>query len=120
LVKYSRRKVCSFGVSLANFFCSGAATLTVLAVLAAGVDEAAADTVYLKNGKTLEGEVIKEDDQVVIVRVTDGSEGGGRTKDYVIGTGQAGEITKKIRARYLDVVHGKVKTFAKWLTYVND
>jgi tetratricopeptide (TPR) repeat protein len=31
-----------------------------------------ADTVHLKNGKTLEGEVVKEGDGVVIVRVTDG------------------------------------------------
>jgi len=39
---------------------------------AACLHQAAADTVYLKNGKTLEGEVIKDDGQVVIIRVTDG------------------------------------------------
>lgn len=33
---------------------------------------ALADTVHLKNGKTLEGEVVKEDGEVVILRVTDG------------------------------------------------
>ncbi|ADD29738.1 branched-chain amino acid transaminase [Meiothermus ruber] len=35
-----------------------------------------------------------------------------------IGTGKAGEHTMKIRAAYMDVVHGKNPKYAAWLTYV--
>ncbi len=35
-----------------------------------------------------------------------------------IGTGQAGEHTMKIRAAYMDVVHGKNPKYEAWLTYV--
>ena len=55
---------------------------------------------------------------VPIIRVRDGSDRAKKPKDYVIGTGRAGTITGKIRARYLDIVHGKVKKYAQWLTYV--
>ena len=37
-----------------------------------------------------------------------------------IGTGVAGEYSLKMRAKYLDVVSGKVPEFSSWLTYVND
>jgi branched-chain amino acid aminotransferase len=35
-----------------------------------------------------------------------------------IGMGQAGEHTMKIRAAYMDVVHGKNPKYEAWLTYV--
>jgi tetratricopeptide (TPR) repeat protein len=46
--------------------------LLVCAACVACAFSACADTVYLKNGKTLEGEVIKDDGKVVVLRVTDG------------------------------------------------
>ncbi len=36
-----------------------------------------------------------------------------------IGNGRAGELTLKLRERYLEVVSGKVPEFEHWLTYVN-
>lgn len=35
---------------------------------------------------------------------------------YTIGTGDSGEITKKIHLKYLDVVSGKLDGFEKWVT----
>ncbi|MCY3024245.1 MAG: hypothetical protein NTW87_35155 [Planctomycetota bacterium] len=46
--------------------------LLLCAACVACAFSARADTVYLKNGKTLEGEVVKDDGEVVVVRVTDG------------------------------------------------
>ena len=38
--------------------------------------------------------------------------------DTKIGKGECGEITAKIKAKYLDVVRGKEKKFRKWLDYI--
>ncbi len=39
--------------------------------------------------------------------------------DRAIGTGEAGEISMKIRTMYLDATHGRLPEFKDWLTYVN-
>ena len=36
----------------------------------------------------------------------------------VIGTGKRGPITEKIQKRFVDVVHGRARDYAKWLYYV--
>ena len=54
-----------------------------------------------------------------IVKVTDFSEGFDRGQDYLIGHGQPGPQTKKLREAYLDIVKGKNLKYEKWLYYVN-
>jgi len=55
-----------------------------------------------------------------IVRVTDDSNLQASKKEYTIGSGKLGEITKILNNTYRDVVEGKVKEYEKWLTYVYD
>ncbi len=54
-----------------------------------------------------------------ITRVKDGSENGTEEKDYTIGDGKPGELTKTISRVYADCVRGKIKKYEHWLTYVN-
>ena len=51
-----------------------------------------------------------------IVRVTDKSEAA--PKEYIIGKGKAGEITRELARAYNDTVRGKRREYEKWLTYV--
>lgn len=53
-----------------------------------------------------------------IIRVTDGSNQDKKPSEINIGTGTSGELTRKIRETYLDVVRGKIPKYLKWLTYV--
>ncbi len=53
-----------------------------------------------------------------IVRVTDKSEPEAAPKEYIIGKGKAGEITRELARAYNDTVRGKRKEYEKWLTYV--
>ena len=39
--------------------------------------------------------------------------------DKVIGNGEIGHITTKIKGIFMDVVHGKNKKYGHWLTYIN-
>lgn len=55
-----------------------------------------------------------------IVRITDDSDPMTPKEDYTIGSGQPGEITKKIQKTYKEIVSGTIKTYDKWLTYVYD
>lgn len=55
-----------------------------------------------------------------IVRVTDDSDPATAGKEYTIGTGKAGEITKKIRQLYLEIVRDEHAAYRNWLTYVYD
>ena len=55
-----------------------------------------------------------------IIRITDDSDSGANMQEYRIGSGEAGEITKRIRNRYLDVVRGKIEKYHKWLTFIRD
>jgi len=54
-----------------------------------------------------------------VVSIVDGSDPKAGRKTYPVGTGKMGKVVDKIRKTYLDVVAGKVKTYEKWLTYVN-
>lgn len=54
-----------------------------------------------------------------ITRVKDGSEKDADEKEYTIGDGKPGEITKTISQVYSDCVQGKLKKYEHWLTYVN-
>lgn len=55
-----------------------------------------------------------------IVRVTDDSDPATAGREYEIGTGKVGEITKKMRKLYLEIVRGEHADYQDWLTYVND
>lgn len=57
---------------------------------------------------------------VPIVRVTDGSVPEEPEREYVINTGEAGPVTKQLRAAYMDTVAGRRPEYEGWLTYVND
>jgi len=54
-----------------------------------------------------------------IVHVTDDSDPADAGKEYTIGTGQVGDITKRIKKLYLEVVRGQHETYTDWLTHVN-
>jgi len=57
---------------------------------------------------------------VPIIRVADGSNPQGEKKEYVIGSGNAGDITQKLAKTYKDAVTGNIKEYQKWLSYVHD
>ncbi len=44
----------------------------------------------------------------------------GQINDLKLTGEKEGEVTKKIRELYLDIVHGKVKTYGKWLSMVTE
>jgi branched-chain amino acid aminotransferase len=54
-----------------------------------------------------------------IVRITDGSDPKARKHEYVIGAGKPGETTRRLRQAFKDIVGGKNKKYANWLTFVN-
>ncbi len=54
-----------------------------------------------------------------IVHVTDDSDPADAGKEYTIGTGQVGNITKRIKNLYLEVVKGQHDAYSGWLTPVN-
>ena len=43
----------------------------------------------------------------------------GQIDEAVIGKGETGSLTEKIKNFYLDIVHGKQPSYEKWLTYVS-
>ncbi|OGD38106.1 MAG: branched-chain-amino-acid transaminase [Candidatus Aminicenantes bacterium RBG_19FT_COMBO_58_17] len=53
-----------------------------------------------------------------IIRVTDASNPGGSKREYVIGSGQVGETTRRLRQMFKEVVTGQIKKYEKWLTFV--
>jgi len=53
-----------------------------------------------------------------IIQVTDCSDPNSPKKEYTIGTGEAGEITRQLTKTYKDAVSGKRKEYESWLTYV--
>ena len=55
-----------------------------------------------------------------IIRVADGSNPQGEKKEYVIGSGKAGDITQQLAKTYKDAVTGNIKEYEKWLSYVQD
>jgi len=55
-----------------------------------------------------------------IVRVADGSNSRLPEKEFVIGSGKAGDITLKLSRYYREIVEGKIKEYENWLTYVYD
>jgi len=55
-----------------------------------------------------------------IIRVADGSDPQGEKKQYVIGSGNAGDITQRLAKTFKDAVTGNIKEYEKWLSYVHD
>jgi branched-chain amino acid aminotransferase len=53
-----------------------------------------------------------------VIRVADGSNPQGEKKEYVIGSGNAGDITQKLTKTYKDAVRGNIQEYEKWLSYV--
>ncbi len=53
-----------------------------------------------------------------IIRVADGSNPKGKKKEYVIGSGNAGDITQKLAKTFNSAVRGNIKEYEKWLRYV--
>ena len=53
-----------------------------------------------------------------IIRVADGSNPQVEKKEYTIGSGKTGDITKKLAKTYKDAVTGNIKEYEKWLSYV--
>jgi len=53
-----------------------------------------------------------------IIRVTDASNPGGSKREYIIGSGQVGETTRRLRQMFKEVVTGQIKKYEKWLTFV--
>jgi branched-chain amino acid aminotransferase len=57
---------------------------------------------------------------IPIVQVTDGSNPQREKKEYTIGSGKAGDITKKLARTYNSAVRGNIKEYERWLSYVQD
>jgi branched-chain amino acid aminotransferase len=57
---------------------------------------------------------------VPIIRIADGSVPGEPEKEYVVGDGMPGPVTKQLRSAYLETVNGKQPRYDGWLTYVNE
>lgn len=55
-----------------------------------------------------------------IIHVADGSNPQGEKKEYVIGSGNAGDITQKLAKTFNSAVRGNIKEYEKWLSYVYD
>jgi branched-chain amino acid aminotransferase len=55
-----------------------------------------------------------------IIRVTDASDPGVPRKEYIIGSGQVGETTRRLRQLYKEVVTGGAKKYEKWITFVDE
>jgi len=55
-----------------------------------------------------------------IIHVADGSNPQGEKKEYVIGSGNAGDITQKLAKTFNSAVRGNIKDYEKWLSYVYD
>jgi len=53
-----------------------------------------------------------------IVHVTDDSVPADKGKEYTIGTGRVGDITKKMKRLYLEVVRGQHDAYSDWLTHI--
>ncbi len=53
-----------------------------------------------------------------IISVADGSNPQAKKKEYTIGSGKAGDITKKLAKTYMDAVRGNIKEYEKWLSHV--
>ncbi len=57
---------------------------------------------------------------VPIIRIADGSVPGNPEKEYMVGDGLPGPVTKQLRSTYLETVNGKQPRYDGWLTYVNE
>ena len=55
-----------------------------------------------------------------IIRVTDGSDPAGQKKEYVIGSGQVGETTRRLRQMFKEVVTGRIKKYESWITFLEE
>jgi branched-chain amino acid aminotransferase len=53
-----------------------------------------------------------------IVRVTDGSNGEASEREYIIGSGENGEVTHKIQEIFYRIVRGEIKDYKTWLVHV--
>jgi branched-chain amino acid aminotransferase len=56
---------------------------------------------------------------VPIIQLIDGSDAAAPRPAVPIGTGRAGEVCGRLRAAYLDIVHGRNARYEKWLTHVS-
>jgi len=56
---------------------------------------------------------------IPITRLIDGSNRKAPHREFTIGAGQPGPITRQLRTAYLDIVHGKNPRYEKWLTPVD-
>jgi branched-chain amino acid aminotransferase len=53
-----------------------------------------------------------------VIRVADGSDPQGEKKEYVIGSGNTGDITQKLAKTFKDAVTGNIREYEKWLSNV--
>jgi branched-chain amino acid aminotransferase len=57
---------------------------------------------------------------IPVVRVVDASSPGGERKEYKVGGGLIGPVTRKMVKTYGEVVTGKSPRYTNWLTFVNE
>jgi branched-chain amino acid aminotransferase len=53
-----------------------------------------------------------------IVEITDGSNGTASEKEYIICSGEKGEVTHKIQEIFSRIVRGEIENYSAWLTHV--
>lgn len=61
---------------------------------------------------------IKKADEIFFTGTASEITGIKQIDDDIIADGNEGEITKKLKTIYTDTVHGKIKSYLHWLTYV--
>jgi branched-chain amino acid aminotransferase len=55
-----------------------------------------------------------------IIKVTDASHPAGPRKEHIIGSGQVGETTRRLRQMFQEVVTGKIPKYEGWITYLEE
>jgi branched-chain amino acid aminotransferase len=55
-----------------------------------------------------------------IIRVADGSDPAGQKKEYIIGSGQVGETTRRLRQMFKEVVSGQIGKYESWITFLEE
>jgi branched-chain amino acid aminotransferase len=53
-----------------------------------------------------------------IIKASDGSNGQSSEREYIIGSGENGEVTHKIQEAFYRIVRGELKDYSHWLTHV--
>jgi len=84
----------------------------------ASVIEIAKDLGYEVEEKDINLDEVLNADELFFTGTAAEITGIGKVDDKIIGGGKIGEVTKKLKEKFLEIVHGKNEKYKKWLSYV--